>query len=88
MISSCPQPLTLAGRAQPTSITGLHLCHHYIQLAHITVTSSMERGLSATDEMSVRHELEQTLHTALFPGTEVMTDGTFTLTREQLELSC
>ncbi|KAJ9606374.1 hypothetical protein H2200_009335 [Cladophialophora chaetospira] len=34
----------------------------------------MEQGWSTSDETAVRHELEETLHTALFPGTEVMTD--------------
>lgn len=33
--------------------------------------------LSTATETAARHEIEEALHTALYPGTEVMTDGTF-----------
>jgi hypothetical protein len=35
----------------------------------------MESNLSTSAETAARHEIEETLHTVLYPGTEVMTDG-------------
>ena len=32
--------------------------------------------MSVSSENAARHEVEQTLHATLYPGTEVMTDGT------------
>lgn len=38
-----------------------------------------ERTLSVTNELVARHEVEETLHATLYPGTEIMTDGTVCL---------
>lgn len=35
------------------------------------------RKISVSNEGVARHEIEETLHLELIPGTEVMTDGVF-----------
>ena len=35
------------------------------------------RKLSVSNEATARHEIEETLHLELIPGTEVMTDGEY-----------
>jgi hypothetical protein len=37
------------------------------------------RKMSSSGEGVVRHDIEELLHLELIPGTEVMTDGTFSM---------
>lgn len=40
-----------------------------------TMSPNVEHQFSVTGEADARHEIEETVHTVLYPGTEVMTDG-------------
>lgn len=44
----------------------------------------MDHGISTADQTAARHEVEEVLHTTIYPGTEVMTDGTLLIARDQV----
>jgi hypothetical protein len=38
--------------------------------------AQLARTMFVESESAARHEVEETLHATLYPGTEIMTDGT------------
>jgi hypothetical protein len=44
----------------------------------------MDHGISTADQTAARREVEEVLHTTIYPGTEVMADGTLLIARAQV----